>query len=50
MQLGLMYKATEKIDRENTKLMGECKQFEEAFKKQEGSRLKLFQYGAKKNE
>ncbi len=43
MQLGLMYKATEKIDRENTKLMADCKRFEEDFKKQEETRLKLFQ-------
>lgn len=39
-----MYKATEKIDRENTKLTAENKQYEEEFKKQEDTRLKLFQY------
>jgi hypothetical protein len=39
-----MYKATEKIDRENTKLMAESKQYEEDFKKQEETRLRLFQY------
>ena len=43
MQLGRMYKATEKIDRENSKLTTDCKQYEEDFKKQEQSRLKLFQ-------
>lgn len=42
-QLGLMYLATEKIDRENTKLMADCKQYEEDFKIQEGTRSKLFQ-------
>lgn len=47
-QLGSMYTATEKIDRENTKLMAECKQYEEDFKKQEAARLKLFQYFYKK--
>jgi len=39
-----MYKATEKIDRENTKLTAENKQFEEDFKRQEQTRLKLFQF------
>jgi hypothetical protein len=44
IQLGLMYKATEKIDRENTKLTSENKQYDEDYKKQEQNRLKLFQY------
>lgn len=46
MQLGLMYKSTEKIDKENGKLTTECKQLEEDFKKQESTRLKLFQYAS----
>ena len=43
MQLGVMYKATEKIDSENTKLMADCKRNEEKFKKQEQTRQRLFQ-------
>ena len=39
-----MYMSTEKIDRENTKLMADCKQYEEDFKIQEAARAKLFQY------